>query len=53
MVGCTFTNGGAKVMAARVMVAPAGPGERLGMAVRGPETQLFVDRVVCEVMTPA
>ncbi len=50
VVGCQFTNQGRKVEDVRVIVPPAGPGERLGMPVRGPRTDLFVDRVACQVL---
>jgi hypothetical protein len=52
MVGCTFTNNDQKVEDVRVMVPPAGPGERLGVPVRGPRTDIFVDRVTCNVLAP-
>lgn len=51
-VGCTFTNGGRPVQETRVIVPPAGPGERLGVPVYGPRTDIFVDRVLCRVLTP-
>jgi hypothetical protein len=53
VLDCHFTNGGAKVEDTRVIVPPAGPGERLGIPVRGPQTDLFVDRVTCGVVTPS
>ena len=53
VLDCHFTNGGAKVQDTRVIVPPAGPGERLGIPVRGPQTDLFVDRVACGVVTPS
>jgi hypothetical protein len=53
ILDCHFTNGGAKVLDTRVIVPPAGPGERLGVPVRGPQTDLFVDRVGCSVVTPS
>lgn len=53
VLDCHFTNGGAKVEDTRVLVPPAGPGERLGVPVRGPRTDLFVDRVSCNVVTPS
>jgi hypothetical protein len=53
VIDCHFTNGGAKVEDTRVIVPPAGPGERLGIPVRGPQTDLFVDRVSCGVVTPS
>jgi hypothetical protein len=53
VLDCHFTNGGAKVEDTRVFVPPAGPGERLGVPVRGPQTDKFVDRVSCGVVTPS
>jgi len=53
VLDCHFTNGGAKVQDTRVFVPPAGPGERLGVPVRGPQTDIFVDRVACGVVTPS
>jgi len=52
VVDCHFTNQGAKVEDARLLVPPAGPGERLGVPVRGPRTDLFVDSVICQLMSP-
>jgi hypothetical protein len=51
-IGCTFTNAGRNVQETRVIVPTAGPGQRLGMAVYGPRTEIFVDRVLCRVLTP-
>ena len=51
-VACTFTNGGRSVQETRVIVPTAGPGQRLGMPVYGPRTDVFVDRVLCRVLTP-
>lgn len=51
-VGCTFTNGSRAVQEARVVVPTAGPGQRLGVPVYGPRTDVFVDRVLCRVLTP-
>lgn len=53
VVGCTFTNAERKVEDTRVIIPPAGPGERWGVPVYGPRVDLFVDRVTCRVMTPA
>jgi hypothetical protein len=52
IVDCHFTNHGQKVESIRVYVPTAGPGERLGMAVRGPRVDMFVDKVVCVPMAP-
>jgi hypothetical protein len=51
-VGCTFTNSGRSVQETRIIVPAAGPGQRLGMPVYGPRTEVFVDRVLCRVLTP-
>lgn len=52
VVGCMFTNADRKVEDTRVIVPPAGPGERWGMPVYGPRVDLFVDRVTCRVISP-
>jgi hypothetical protein len=52
IVGCHFTNQGQRVEDTRIVVPPAGPGERLGVPVRGPRYDVFVDRVTCEMMAP-
>jgi hypothetical protein len=52
IVDCHFTNGGQKVESVRAIVPTAGPGERLGLAVRGPRVDMFVDRVTCLPMAP-
>lgn len=53
VVGCTFTNGGRPVQETRVVIGPAGPGERWGVPVYGPRVNVFVDRVMCRVLSPA
>jgi hypothetical protein len=52
IVDCHFTNHGQKVESVRLIVPPAGPGERLAMAVRGPRVDLFTDAVTCLPMAP-
>lgn len=52
VVGCTFTNGGRPVQDTRVILPPAGPGERWGVPVYGPPVMTFVDRVVCRILSP-
>lgn len=52
VVGCQFTNHGRDVEITRVMIPTAGPGERLGVPVRGPRYDIFVDRVTCELLAP-
>lgn len=51
-VGCTFTNGGRPVQESRIVVPTAGPGQRLAFAAYGPRTDVFVDRVLCRILTP-
>jgi hypothetical protein len=52
VVGCHFLNRDSEVENVRVIIPPAGPGERLGVPVRGPRTELYVDRVNCNVISP-
>lgn len=49
-VACTFTNGGRPVQETQVIVPTAGPGDRLGLPVYGPRTDIFVDRVLCRLL---
>ena len=51
-VGCTFTTGGNAVQETRVIVPAAAGGQRLAVAAYGPRTEVFVDRVLCRVLTP-
>ena len=52
VVGCHFLNHGREVENVQVIIPPAGPGERLGVPVRGPRTELFVDSATCKVISP-
>ncbi len=52
VVGCTFTNGGRPVQDTRIVLTPAGPGERWGVPVYGPPVSTFVDRVTCRLLSP-
>jgi hypothetical protein len=51
-VGCTFTNGGRSVQETRIVLPTAGPGQRLATVAYGPRTEIFVDRVLCRLLTP-
>jgi len=51
-VGCSFTNGGRTVQESRVVVPTAAAGTRLSVSVDGPRVDVFVDRVLCRVLTP-
>ena len=53
VVGCTFSNGGRPVQDTRIVLPPAGPGERWGVPVHGPPVSTFVDRVTCRLLSPA
>ena len=52
ITGCLFTNADRKVEDTRVIVPPAGPGERLALQVYGPRVDMFVDRVTCQIISP-
>lgn len=52
VVNCSFTNASQLVLATRVMTGLVGPGERLGMFVRGPRTELYVDQANCQIQAP-
>jgi len=52
IVDCHFTSNGQKVESVRARVPTAGPGERLGVALRGPRVDMFVDKVTCLPMAP-
>jgi hypothetical protein len=49
-IACTFTNGSRPVQETHVIVPTAGPGDRLGVPVYGPRTDIFVDRVLCRLL---
>lgn len=51
-IGCTFTNGSRPVQETRIIAPTAGPGQRLAFAAYGPRSEVFVDRVLCRVLTP-
>lgn len=49
---CRFTNSGNPVMVTRARIASTGPSVRQGLVVHGPRTEVFVDRAVCNVISP-
>jgi hypothetical protein len=51
-IECRFTNGGNPVMATRAMVQQTAPSVRQGLVIYGPRTDVFVDRVSCQVTAP-
>jgi hypothetical protein len=52
IIDCRFTNGGNTVMTTRALVQPTGAGVRQGLAIYGPRSDVFVDRVACSVASP-
>lgn len=52
VIECRFTNGGNTVMDTRALVQTTAPSVRQGLAVYGPRTDVFVDRVTCRVAAP-
>jgi hypothetical protein len=53
VLGCQVSNGDRVVEETRVMVPTIGSGERWGVSMYGPPTDVFVDRVTCRVVTPS
>ena len=52
VIECRFTNGGNTVMDTRAIVQTTAPSVRQGLAIYGPRTDVFVDRVSCRVAAP-
>ena len=52
VIECRFTNGGKTVMDTRAVVQTTAPSVRQGLAIYGPRTDVFVDRVSCRVTAP-
>ena len=52
VIECRFTNAGNPVMVTRARVGTAGAGIRLGLVVNGPRTDVFVDRALCNLVSP-
>src|ERR1700704_3666980 len=52
VIECRFTNGGKTVLDTRAMVQQTAPGVRQGLVIYGPRTDVFVDRVSCQVTAP-
>src|ERR1700722_2764460 len=46
-IDCRFTNAGNPVDQARANLPPIGPGQRVGLTIYGPQTNVFVDRAEC------
>ena len=52
VIECRFTNAGKAVMETRALVQTTAPSVRQGLAIYGPRTDVFVDRVSCRVTAP-
>jgi hypothetical protein len=46
---CQFTNGDKPVAVTRALVSPMVAGERVGLAIYGPQAQFFVDKASCQI----
>ena len=52
VIECRFTNSGTSVQDVRANLPPVGAGQRVGLTVYGPQTNLFVDRAECRLASP-
>ena len=52
VIECRFSNAGNTVMDTRAFVQTTAPSVRQGLAIYGPRTDVFVDRVSCRVVAP-
>lgn len=52
VIDCRFTNAGNTVEEARANLPPVGAGQRVGLTIYGPRTNLFVDRAECRLASP-
>ena len=51
-IECSFTNGSNVVMKTRAVVQQIGAGVRQELTIHGPRSDIFVDRVTCQVASP-
>ena len=49
---CRFTNSGKLVLDSYITVPPVGAGQRVGLSFAGPPSELYVDNVSCQVVSP-
>ncbi len=52
VIDCTFLNGGNPVQNARASLPPVSGGQRVGLVIYGPPSNLFVDSSQCRLVTP-
>ena len=53
VINCRFTNSGRLVEATRANLPPVGPGQRVGLTIGGPPSNLFVDSSDCQLASPS
>lgn len=53
VINCRFTNSGNLVEATQANLPPVGPGQRVGLTIAGPPTNLFVDGSDCQLASPS
>jgi hypothetical protein len=53
VINCRFTNSGRLVEATRANLPPVGPGQRVGLIINGPPSNLFVDSSECQLASPS
>jgi hypothetical protein len=53
VIECRFTNSGTSVQDVRANLPPVGAGQRVGLTLYGPPTNLFVNRAECRLVSPA
>ncbi|SKA12571.1 hypothetical protein SAMN02745126_03700 [Enhydrobacter aerosaccus] len=52
VIGCGFTNGGNLVQNTRISLPIVAAGTRVGIVVSGPGSEVFVDSVSCNIVSP-
>jgi hypothetical protein len=53
VIDCHFTNGGTMVENTRASLPPVAGGQRVGLVIYGPASNLFVDRSECRLVSPS
>ena len=53
VINCRFTNAGRLVEATRANLPSIGPGQRVGLTIDGPASNLFVDGSDCQLAAPS
>lgn len=53
VIECRFTNSGNLVETTRANLPPIGPGQRVGLTIAGPPSNMFVDGSDCRLASPS